>query len=130
MNSTASYKPFIYINDVQLPVPVRGLKVLRSQFVDSGRNALGQVVSQKINRRIIKFDSLEWVHLTAEEWHKILIEIEKFEGTLRFWDARTNGWLSIRVYWGDASEEPYQIDETGKVTEYLKCSCNIVDMGY
>ena len=58
---------FIWINDVRLPAPDRGLKVLRQQLVDSGRSASGQVLAQKINRRIMKWDSLKWSHLSAEE---------------------------------------------------------------
>ena len=122
---------FIKINGVVLPYPATGIVVQRSQFVDSTRNALGQVIAQKINRRIIKFDSLEWKHLTASEWRSILIEIEKFEGRLEYWDNLSGTFKSIKVYWGDASEEVFKIDpDTGEVLEYINCKCNIIDMGY
>ena len=122
---------FIKINGVVLPYPATGIVVQRSQFVDSTRNALGQVIAQKINRRIIKFDSLEWKHLTASEWRSILTEIEKFEGTLEYWDNLSGTFKSIKVYWGDASEEVFKIDpDTGEVLEYINCKCNIIDMGY
>ena len=122
---------FIKINGVVLPYPATGIVVQRSQFVDSTRNALGQVIAQKINRRIIKFDSLEWKHLTASEWRSILTEIEKFEGTLEYWDNLSATFKSIKVYWGDASEEVFKIDpDTGEVLEYINCKCNIIDMGY
>lgn len=122
---------FIKINGVVLPYPATGIVVQRSQFVDSTRNALGQVIAQKINRRIIKFDSLEWKHLTASEWRSILTEIEKFEGTLEYWDNLSGTFKSIKVYWGDASEEVFKINpDTGEVLEYINCKCNIIDMGY
>ena len=57
--------------------------------LDSTRNANGQVIAQKINRRILKFDNLIWKHLTSIQWQAILIEIEKFEGTLEYWENLT-----------------------------------------
>lgn len=122
---------FFQINGVELPVPATGLTVKRQQFVDSARNAQGQVVAQKINRRIVKFDNLVWKHLTATEWSAILQEIEKFEGTLTFWDALSKSFITRRVYWGDAEEEVFKINPTtGEILEYINCSCNLIDMGY
>lgn len=119
----------IWINGKAMPPLKRGLKITRSQFVDSGRNALGEVISQTINRRIIKLEGVEWPYLTASEWASVLTEINKFEGTLRFYDA-LGGWTTIKVYWGDASEDPYEVDSTGATTSYVNCKCNIIDMGY
>ena len=119
------------INGVVLPYPSTGLVVQRQQFVDSARNAQGQVVAQKINRRILKFDSLVWKHLTASEWRAILQEIEKFTGELYFWDNLTGTFITRQVYWGDASEEVFKINpSTGEVLEYLNCKCALIDMGY
>lgn len=122
---------FFKINGVELPYPSTGLVVQRQQFVDSARNALGQVVAQKINRRILKFDSLVWKYLSASEWRAILQEIEKFEGELYFFDNLSGTFITRKVYWGDASEEVFKINpNTGEVLEYLNCKCNIIDMGY
>ncbi len=119
------------INGIDLPYPSRGLVVQRVQTVDSARNANAQVVAQKINRRLLKFDNLRWAHLTASEWRSILTEIEKFDGTLTFFDNLTGTIVSRKVYWGDASEEPFKINpDTGEVTEYINCKCNIIDCGY
>ena len=122
---------FIKINGVILPYPSRGLTNQRQQFVDSGRNALGQVVAQKIGRRINKIDKLEWKYLTASEWRAIQVEIDKFDGQLEFWDNVNNQFSIIDVYWGDESATPFKIDETtGEVLSYINCKCNIIDMGY
>lgn len=122
---------FFKINGVELPVPSVGLAVKRQQFVDSGRNALGQIVAQKINRRILKFEPVKWAYLTAIEWRAILQEIDKFEGSLYFFNNLTGTFDTIKVYWGDASEEVFKINpETGEVLSYLNCTCNIIDMGY
>jgi hypothetical protein len=117
------------VNGKKIPPPDIGLKYLRSQLVDSGRNAQGTVIAQKINRRQVKVDSLKWTYLTAEEWHDILVEIEKFECNVTYFDALTMGFATRKMYWGDASEEPYEVDESGRVLTYRNCSCNIIDMG-
>lgn len=122
---------FIKINDKVLPYPAVGLKMERQQLVDSGRNANGEIIAQRINRRLWKFSGLEWKHLTASQWREILIEIEKFEGTLTFWNNLTGTFETKKVYWGDTSEEIWKINKaTGEVLEYINCKCNIIDMGY
>ena len=122
---------FFKINGNSFPTPQRGLIVQRQQLVNSGRNGLGEVVAQKINRRQIKFDSLVWAWLPADQWSDILQEIEKFEGVLTYWDALKKQIINRKVYWGDVSEEPFKINEsTGEVLEYINCKCNLVDMGY
>lgn len=121
----------IWINNVELPMPSRGLKIERAQLVDSARNALGQVVAQKVNRRLLKLSALKWDYLPASTWSTILQEVEKFTGTVKVWDARTNQLLEFQVYWGDASEEPLNINPTtGEILDYINCECNIIDMGY
>lgn len=121
---------FIWINGKQLPAPDNEMKILRQQLVDSGRNAKGQVVAQKINRRLLKCEPLQWGYLTAAEWGNILKEIEKFEGTVKFWDARTGGFLETTIYWGDAEEQPFEVATSGEILSYRNCKCNVIDMGY
>ena len=120
----------IWINGVQLPAPDKGLKEQWQQLVDSGRNAQGQVIAQLINRRLLKLDSLQWSYLTATQWSTILNEIKKFEGTLKYWSASANDFIEIRVYWGNAEAEPNDVDASGRILNYKKCKCNIIDMGY
>lgn len=122
---------FFAINGVVLPYPSRGLNIQRQQLVDSKRNALGEVVAQKINRRIAKWDAVEWAHLTATQWRAIQVEIEKFSGTLTVWDNLSGTFKDISVYWGDESAEVHKINPaTGEHFEYVNCKCNIVDMGF
>lgn len=121
---------FIKINGVVLPYPAIGLSLQRQQFVDSARNGKGEVIAQKINRRINKLEGLEWKHLTASQWRAIQIEIEKFEGTLEFWDNLSGTFKTIKVYWGDEESEIYKINPlTGEVLEYINCKANLIDMG-
>lgn len=121
--------PIIYVDGEALPAPDIGLKIQRQQLVDSGRNAKGEVIAQKINRRLIKLDSLKWTYLSAYDWHRILRHIEGFQSTVIFWDAASDDFINVRMYWGDATEEPYEVDEDGRVLTYRNCQCNIIDMG-
>ena len=121
---------FIWINGIQLPAPDNSAKILRQQLVDSARNAYGQVVAQKINRRLLKVDGLQWSYLPAETWSIILQQIEQFTGTLRIWDARVKGFVEIQVYWGDAEEQPWEVAPSGEILSYVNCKCNVIDMGY
>ena len=121
---------FFKMNGKKLPTPAYGIAETWTQLVDSGRNASGAVVAQKIGNRQLKFDGVVFPHLTSKEWGSVLDEIEKFEGTLTYWDARKGSMTTKSVYWGDASAEPFRIDpSTGKVLEYINCKCNIIDMG-
>ena len=120
---------FIKINDLVLPPNARGLNFQYEQLVDSERNALGVMVGQKINRRLIKLDGLKFPYLTDSEWHDILVEIEKFKGTLTYWDTRLAGFYEMEVYWGNGSATPEEIDDTGRVVAWRDCQCNIIDTG-
>lgn len=119
----------IMINGISLPSPSRGLTESWYQIVDSSRNANGVVVAQKIGRRQLKLDSLTWPYLTAAQWGALLKEIDKFYGTLKYYDARTGSRRSLKVYWGDASAEPYWVDGSGNPIAYINCKCNIIDVG-
>lgn len=63
-------KGFIKFNGRDLPNPRYGMSIERQQLVDSARNAKGEVVASKINRRQIKLN-IEFPHLTANEWGKL-----------------------------------------------------------
>lgn len=119
------------INGKTLPTPAHGLNEQRVQLVDSARNAKGQVKAKKIGGRQIKFDGVVFPHLTADEWGEVLKEIEKFTGTLHYYDSKDGKFKDLKVYWGDASAEVWKINpKTGKILEYINCKCNIIDMGY
>ncbi len=120
---------FIKINGIQFPCPSTGLKFLGSQIVDSARNANGEVVSQKINRRQIKLDSVTWGYLPANTWEAILQEIQKFTGVIEFYSPYQRAWVTMEIYWGDDTGEPLFLDDSGKPISYINCGCNIIDTG-
>ena len=59
---------FLEINGYELPPCKRGVSIIVTTIVNSGRDANGAVVGQKVGRDQYKIDGLEWAWLTAEEW--------------------------------------------------------------
>lgn len=51
---------FIEVNGYELPPCKRGVSIVVTTVVNSGRNANGAVVAQKIGRDQYKIDGLEW----------------------------------------------------------------------
>lgn len=119
----------IYINGNPLPPPKRGLKMTVSTFVDAGRNANAEVVGQRIGRDQYKLDGLEWSWLTAEDWSYILSLLKNFYVYVTFTDPVENKPITLLMYPGDRSAEPYWVDEDGKPTHYRNCKVNLIDTG-
>ena len=68
------------INGVACPCPMYGIEIIKSVVVDSGRNAKGEVVGQKIGRTLYKLNNLEWRGLTIDEWDRIELSEERDQG--------------------------------------------------
>lgn len=51
---------YLAINGYELPPCKRGVKVIVTTVVDSGRDANGAVVGQRVGRDQYKIDGLEW----------------------------------------------------------------------
>lgn len=98
------------------------------QLVDSARNALGEVVAQKINRRQVKLN-LEWKVIYPDELRTILNLIEEFSGTARYYDPKTGGFISREMYWGDYSVSTYWVSEDGKPKMFTALKASLIDMG-
>ena len=122
---------FIYINGVGLPPPKLGFSYTVTTTVDAGRNANAQVTGSKVGRDQIKLDNLEWPHLDADTWGKILREFEKFKCLVEYYDPVKQKWMSRYMYPGDRTFKVFKVNpNTGIPTEYTDCKCNLVDMGY
>lgn len=120
---------YIAINGVELPPPKRGITPIVTTVVDSGRNANGTVVGQKVGRDQYKLDGLEWPWLTAAQWSTILKLLKNFFVYVTFYDPVSNGQKTLKMYPGDRSAEPYWIDGNGKPTYYRNCKFNLIDVG-
>lgn len=120
---------FLAINGYELPPPKRGVKPTVATIVDSGRNANGAVVGQRVGRDQYKIDTLEFPWLSAAQWSRILSILKQFFVYVTFPDPVTNRKITIRMYCGDRSAEPYWEDEDGNPTWYRNCKFNLIDTG-
>ena len=120
---------YLAINGYELPPPKRGVNVVVSTIVNSGRDANGAVVGQRVGRDQYKIDGLEWPWLTASQWHSILNSMRNFFFFVTFIDPVSNSPRTIKMYCGDRTGEPYWVDANGNPTHYRNCKVNLVDTG-
>ena len=120
---------YIKINGVDLPYPKRGVKPTVTTIVKAGRNANGVVVGQRIVRDQYKIDTLEWSWLTASQWGEILSLISSFYFYVTFPDPVSGSPITVKMYCGDRSVEPYWVDSSGNPTHYTNCKVNLIDTG-
>lgn len=115
--------------------PARGYLELSEQIVNSNRNAKAQVVAQKINRRLRKFDSLRWPVLTTTQVNWLKQYVANFKVNLTYYDSEDGRVVTRLFYFGDMSAEPFEWrhnDPSGIAipTKYTNVSVNVIDMGY
>lgn len=120
---------YLAINGYELPPPKRGVQPIVTTIVNSGRNANGTVVGQRVGRDQYKIDGLEWPWLSAAEWSRILTILSNFFVNVTFVDPVSNTRKTIKMYCGDRTAEPYWIDKNGNPTYYLNCKVNLIDVG-
>lgn len=120
---------YLAINGFELPPCKRGVKVIVTTVVNSGRDANGAVVAQRIGRDQYKIDTLEWSWLTAEQWESILQAVSDFFFFVTFIDPVTNSPRTVKMYCGDRSAEPYYVTWWGHPTHYRNCKVNLIDTG-
>lgn len=120
---------YIAINGYELPPPKRGVAPVVTTIVDAGRDANGTVVGQRIGRDQYKLNELEWPWLTAAQWSKILSILSHFFVYVTFPDPVTNSPITIKMYPGDRTGEPYYVDGNDMPTHYRNCRVNLIDVG-
>lgn len=98
------------------------------QLVDSKRNANGEVVAQKINRRQVKL-SLEWKVIYPDELKKILGLVEEFAGSVTYYDPKEGRFITRKMYWGDYSVSAYWVNDDGKPKMLTALKTSLIDMG-
>lgn len=120
---------YLAINGYELPPCKRGVSIVVTTIVDSGRNANGAVVGQRVGRDQYKIDGLEWSWLSAEQWQTLLELLSEFFFYVTFKDPVTNADKTIKMYCGDRTGEPYFVDDDGNPMFYRDCKCNLIDTG-
>jgi hypothetical protein len=119
---------FLVVNGVQFPCPVRDYEIVRSQLVDSGRNANGAVVGQKVGRKLWKINNLHWRGLSAETWAAMQAALEPFFVDVTF-TGDDNVRHTVKMYPGDTTAKPYYLNGIlYDVYEY--CKFNLIDCGW
>ena len=120
---------YIAVNGYDFPPPKRGVKPTVSTMVNAGRNANATVIGQKIGRDQYKLDTLEWPWLTAAQWSSMLKVLSNFYVYVTFLDPVSNSPITIKMYPGDRTAEPYWADDSGNPTHYRNCKVNLIDCG-
>lgn len=126
----ARYNGIMWINGKEFPSPKRYPQIIVATLVDSGRNANGGLVGQKIGRDQYKMNNMIWPHLDAKTWSSMLKEFKNFYVLAKIPDMVNNTWMTIKMYPGDRSADIFKTDNKGLPTEYLNCSVNIIDCGW
>ena len=119
---------FLIVNGVKFPPPARGLEIVHSQTVDSGRNANGAVVGQLVGRKLWKLNNLQWNALDADTWAKMKKALEPFFVEVTF-TGDDNKRHTITMYPGDTTGKPLFLDGIF-YKKYETCSFNLIDCGW
>jgi hypothetical protein len=107
---------------------MRDYEIVRSQLVDSGRNANGAVVGQKIGRKLWKINNLHWQGLNAETWAAMQAALEPFFVEVEF-TGDENVRHKVMMYPGDTTAKPYYLSGIN-YDVYENCKFNLIDCGW
>ena len=121
---------FLEVNGIQLPCPSVGLEIILSDAVNSGRNANAEVIAEKVGKTNIKYNNLQWMWLTKDEWHLICSVFSEFFVVAKVWNPMDNDFVNIKMYPGDRSAQVYWLEEDGVTPKnFTQCKVNIIDCG-
>ena len=120
---------YLKIDGYEPPSPKRGIEPIITTVVNEGRNANGVLVGQRIGRDLYKLNNLEWPWLSAKQWSELLSHLNKFVFDVTFHDPVRNKFITIKMYCGDRTAEPYYFGKDGNPTYYRNCRVNLIDTG-
>lgn len=116
---------------VSLPFPFVDSGTQESQlFVDSARNALGEVVATKVGRSSKKVN-MEWKFMWPEKLAEIYGFLDNhFYFMFTYFSIYLNDWNTIECYHGNLTGRPFMVNkETGKAKYIRDVSFNAIDTG-
>lgn len=119
--------PFLQLNGTTVPTPARGLEFVLSTAVNSGRNAENKVIGEKVGRDTLKYNNLTWKWLKASDWHKICSILDSFFVYAKLWHPTLGKFVTIQIYPGDRSAQPYYLNDDAEPTYYTDCKVNLID---
>ena len=107
----AVWMAYIYVDGEEFPYPERGVGIIVTTPVNSARNTKAEVVGQRIGRDQYKINNLKWPMLSADQWSFILKKFRSgFGVSVTFTDPVTGEWITLKMYPGDRSAEPFWLD--------------------
>ena len=119
----------IFINGHKYPHYDRGPGLTIATNVNQGKNALGEIVGQRVGRDQDKIDGLHRSYLDAATWQNILKEFQEFVVVVKFPDMVNGGWKTERMYPGNRTAKVWEENEEGLPTWYKDCKVNLIDCG-
>lgn len=119
---------FLIVNGVKFPCPAPGMEIIRSQNVDSGRNANGAVVGQLVGRKMWKINNLCWNGIDAETWKTMQEALEPFFVPVTF-TGDDNERHTVTMYPGDTTGKPLLLSGIS-YKNYETCKFNLIDCGW
>lgn len=113
-----------------IPNPERdSAKQTIATLVNAARNALGQMIGQKIGRDQTKVE-LKWAWMSVDDWSQILVFLNiNFVFYVSYYDAKLKTRHIRQFYVGDRSAIPEDSDFNGNVTSWIDLTLDIVDTG-
>lgn len=123
------------VNKYVPPVPsYNSLGQTSSSLVESGRTASGTVVGTRVGKRSLSKLSLSWSVLTSDQWTAIQSAIKGSTDSsilfyVRYFDMERNSFIIRRMYAGDRSAQPLQLNSDGTVKLWQSCTVNLIDAG-
>ena len=89
-----------------------------------------QTAQLRVGRDQYKLDGLEWPWLDAQTWSNMLRVLDNFFVNVTFPDPVTNSRITIQMYPGDRTADPYYLDGGDMPTHYANCKVNLIDCGW
>lgn len=119
---------FLIVSNVRFPPPKRGMQIVRSQGVDSGRNSNNAIVGQKVGRKLWKINNLQWSGLDADAWAMMQEALEDFYVPVTF-TGDDNKRHTIHMYPGDTTGQPLFLNDIF-YRNFETCKFNLIDCGW
>jgi hypothetical protein len=116
------------------PAPSMDYNLQEQQLVMSSRNASGQVISDKINRRLLKHNNIRFPVMDYNTAYRFRDYVEGFYIWVTYWDLYLNRVNRRLFYFGDFEMTPWGWDfshtPVAKPLSFKDIKCNLIDMGY
>lgn len=115
-----------------LPYPTLGSAAFEtSRFVDSARNANGELVGRQVGRSICK-QSMGWAKLPCADWWALNRWVEQGHFTFycHYFNFNLGQWETKLFYAGDLKCQPGLVDKATGAPAYISdASFNVIDCG-